>query len=145
MPWMTGAGGASTSSGSSIASMTPGQPSIRNMYSLGSKSKAPTPPNTMTTPTGSRSSMVPIADLIKHKYGRKNKNRKCKKAAAQLKEQEDDELMLQSMMASRTTTVNHAPLQGADAATTATHTPLKGVTTTHASLPQRSLMRHCKA
>ena len=58
--------------------------------------------------------MVPISDLIKHKYDQKNKNRKCRKMTAQLKEEEDDKLMLQSMMASKTTTVTYAPLQGVE-------------------------------
>ena len=134
MPWMTGAGGASTSSGSSIASMTPGQPSIRNMYSLGSKSKAPTPQTTTTISTGSRTFEVPIADLIKHKYSQKNKNRKCKKAAVQLKEEEDEKLMLQSMMTTATT-VTHAPLQGANTTAAATRTSLQDVAATTSRVP----------
>ena len=43
--------------------------------------------------------MVPINDLIKHKYEQKNQNRQCKKITAKLKEEEDDdEAMMQSMM-----------------------------------------------
>ena len=81
--------------------------------------------------------MVPIGDLIKHKYDQKNKNRKCRKMTAQLQEEEeeeDDKLMMQSMMAGKQATITRALLQGAAATATATHTPLKGVATTHASL-----------
>ena len=102
------------------------------MYNLGSKSKAPTSSSTTTTSTGSRSYMMTINDLIKHKYDQKNKNRKCRKMTAQLKEEKDDKLMMQSMMAGAKATITHAPLPGADATATTTHAPLRGGATTAA-------------
>ena len=62
-------------------------------YSLGSKSKAPTSRSTTTTSTGSRSYLVPINDLIQHKYEQKNKNRKCGKMTAKLREEEDGKVV----------------------------------------------------
>ena len=88
-------------SGSTSASVVQGPPGIRNMYSPRSKSKAPTTKTTTTTTsTGTRSFVVPIADRIKHKYDHHNNHRKCKKEEAKLKEEDDNEAMLQSTMIS---------------------------------------------
>ena len=43
---------------------------------------------------------VPVVDLVKHKYGKKNKNWNCKKEEAKLKEEDDNEAMRQSTMIS---------------------------------------------
>ena len=100
MPLMTSLGGASTS-GSTIAFVAQGPPGIRHMYSLGSTSKAPTTTTTTTTTsTGTRSFVVPIADLIKHKYDKKSKNRLCKTEEVKLKEDNHNEAMLQSTITS---------------------------------------------
>ena len=97
---MTGSGGASTS-GSTIAFVVQGPPGIRNMYSPRSMSMAlTTTATTTTTSTGPRSFVVPIADLIKFKYEKKNENREFKKEEAKLKEEDDNEAMLQSTMIS---------------------------------------------
>ena len=100
MPWMTNSGG-SSSAGSGIASVVPGQSGIRNMYSLGAKSGATTTSTTTTTSTRTTSTtpiigesfVVPLADLIKHRYTNKNKNRRCKKREAKLKEEDDNDAM----------------------------------------------------
>ena len=56
---------------------------------------------------------------------------------SQLKEEENDKLMMQSTMFGATATITRAPLRGADAKATTTHAPLRGAsttTTTHAKL-----------
>jgi hypothetical protein len=100
MPWMTNSG-ESSSAGSGIASVAPGQSGIRNMYSLGAKNRAPTTTTTTTTSTRTTSTtpaigesfVVPLADLIKHRYINNNKNRKCKKREAEDKEEDDNDAM----------------------------------------------------
>jgi hypothetical protein len=71
------------------------------MYSLGAENSAPTTTTTTTTSTRTTSTtptigeyfVVPLADLIKHRYVKKNKNRKCKKREAMLKEEDVNDAM----------------------------------------------------